>query len=175
MSPAPLTPKTLYAIEDELLAYLNSVEMIPDDEPGLRSQLEEQIAQLLLAERNKVDAVNAMLAHFESQAELAAAEIKRLQDRKKSFEGAYERLEECAKLAMELAGIRKLEGHTSTLSIRACPASVLIRDFEKVPIQYKIIKTETSIDKEAVKRALKAGADVPGATPCEGKCYLVRR
>src|ERR1041385_4003707 len=101
MSPAPLTPKTLYAIEDELLAYLNSVEMIPDDEPGLRSELEEQIAQLLLAERNKVDAVNGMLAHFESQAELAAAEIKRLQDRKKSFEHAYERLEDCVILALE--------------------------------------------------------------------------
>ncbi len=91
--------------------------MVPDDEPALKAELEEQIARLVAAEIAKVDGVSRMLAHFENQAAFAAQEIKRLQERKRAFERSYERLESCAKLAMEAAGKTKLEGTTSTLAL----------------------------------------------------------
>ena len=77
--------------------------------------------------------------------------------------------------AMDLAGVRKLEGQTTTLSLRMAPAAVLITNFDAVPAEYKEIRTEVVINKDAVKKALKGGAEVPGADLSKGNLYLVRR
>src|SRR5207245_207678 len=110
-----------------------------------------------------------------SQAELAAEEVKRLQARKKGFERAGERLEGYVREAMQLGGVKKLEGRTTSLSLRASPASVLVIDPDAVPAEYKEIRTETVIIKEQLRKALKGGRRVPGAELFEGGCYLVRR
>ena len=169
-----MTPTTLYKIEDDLLAALDTIEMVGDDEPA-RAELEEQIARLIAAEITKVDGVSRMLAHFENQSELATQEIKRLQARKRVFERSYERLEECAKLAMEVAGKTKLTGTTSTLTLRKSPTSVFIHNFDQVPAEYFTVKIERWVEKEKVKRALKAGIEVPGAELVEDRFHLVRR
>ena len=168
-------PATLYQIEDELLIALDTVEMISDEEPALKAELEEQIARLIASQITKVDDVSRMLAHFENQAAFAAQEIKRLQNRKRAFERSYERLESCAKLAMEVAGKTKLEGTTSTLALRKSPTSVFLRNFEEVPAEYFTVKIERWVDKDKVKRALKAGIEVPGAEFVEDCFHLVRR
>jgi hypothetical protein len=51
-------PVTLYEIEDELIVALDTLAMIPDGEPLLKVELEEQIARLIAAEITKVDAVS---------------------------------------------------------------------------------------------------------------------
>jgi hypothetical protein len=168
-------PATLYEIEDELIVALDTLEMIPDEEPELKIELEEQIARLIAAEITKVDGVSRMLTHFENQAQLAAQEIKRLQGRKHAFERSYERLESYAKLAMEVAGKTKLEGATSTLALRKSPMSVFIHNFDEVPAEYLTVKIDHCVDKEKVKRDLKAGVEVPGAELVDDRFYLVRR
>jgi len=165
---------TLYQIEDRLCALLDSVECVPEDEPGLLAELEEDIARTLQAQLRKVDGITRMLAHFESQAEFAAAEIKRLQAAKKRFERAAERLESYVRDAMDVAQVRKLEGETSALAIQQNPAAVFITSFEDVPAGYKVVKTEISIDKAAVKKAIQSGVAVPGAELVRGD-RLVRR
>jgi len=168
-------PATLYEIEDELIVALDTLEMVPDEQPGLKVELEEQIARLIVAEITKVDGVSRMLTHFENQAQLAAQEINRLQDRKRTFERSYERLESCAKLAMEVAGKATLEGVTSTLALRKSPTSVFIHSFDEVPAEYLTVKIDRCVNKEKVKRDLKAGVQVPGAGLVDDRFYLVRR
>ena len=87
----------------------------------------------------------------------------------------HERLESCAKLAMEVAGKTKLEGATSTLALRKSPTSVLIHNFSEVPAEYFTVKIDRCVDKEKVKRDLKAGVEVPGAELVDNRFYLVRR
>ena len=169
-----MTPTTLYEIEDDLLVALDTIEMVGDDERA-KAELEEQIARLIAAEFTKIDGVSRMLVHFENQAELASLEIKRIQDRKLAFERSYERLETCAKLAMELTGKRKLEGATSTLSLRKSPTAVFLHNFDQVPAEYFTVKIDRWVDKEKVKRDLKAGIEVPGAELVENHFHLVRR
>ena len=168
-------PATLYQIEDDLLAALDALEMVGDEESARKAELEEKIAHLIASEITKVDRVSRMLAHFENQAELAGKEIKRLQDRKRAFERSYERLESCAKFAMEVAGKMKLEGATSTLTLRKSPTSVFVHNFDQVPAEYFTVKIERWVDKEKVKRALKGGIEVPGAELVENRFHLVRR
>ena len=160
---------TLYQIEDHLTALIDSVDMVPDDEPGLLAELEADIARTLEMELRKVDGVCHMLAHFESHAQFAAAEIKRLQSAKKRYERASERLEAYVRAAMDLAGMRKLEGETSTLAIRTNPAAVYISNFESIPAEFQVISTTVSIDKDRVKKALRAGVEVPGAELIHGE------
>ncbi len=170
-----MSAATLYQIEDELLIALDTIELVPDEEPALKAELEEQIARIIAAEIAKVDGVSRMLAHFENQAAFAAQEIKRLQDRKRAFERSYGRLESCAKLAMEVAGKTKLEGTTTTLALRKSPTSVFLRNFDQVPTEYFTVKIERWVDKDKVKRALKADIEVPGAELVEDRFHLVRR
>ena len=166
---------TLYEIEDELIYLLDTLDGLPAEEQDNRAELEEAITRAVQTEIEKVDGISHMLTHFESQVQLAAAESKRLQARRKGFERSAERLEQYVRRAMDLAGVRKLQGETTTLSLRVAPASVLITNFEAVPAEYKEIRTEVVIDKDSVKKALKGGAIVPGAALSAGSLYLVRR
>lgn len=166
---------TLYDIEYELIYLLDTLDGLQPDDVDSRVELEEALTRAVQAELKKVDGISHMLAHFESQAQLAAAESKRLQLRKKAFERSGERLEIYVRNAMRLAGVKKLEGETTTLSLRNAPASVLITNFEAVPAEYKEIRTEVVVDKDSVKKALKGGTKVPGAELSEGNVYLVRR
>src|SRR3981081_3810311 len=104
------SPCTLYEIEYELIYLLDALEGLPPEEEEARIEIEEMITRAVKAEIQKVDGISHMLAHFESQAQLAAAEGKLLQARKKAFERAGERLEFYVRSAMYLAGVKKLEG-----------------------------------------------------------------
>ena len=162
-------PATLYSIEDDLIASLDTLELLdPETDAELRAELEEEIARLVAAEITKVDGVVRMLAHFESQAELAGEEIARLSARKKGFESSYERLESCARLAMSCAGKTRLDGKTSALVLRKNPPKVFVSNFDLVPAEYLIVKQEITVDKDAVKRAIKGGAEIPGAELVQG-------
>lgn len=169
-----MTAPTLYSIEDDLLFALGSIESVPDDEPGLRAELEEQIARLVAAEISKVDGIARMLAHFEFQADLAASEIKRLQLRKKSFENSRERLESCARLALDLCGKTRLEGETSTISLQKNPPAVFISDFAALPDEYIHIEVSQTPDKDAIKRAIRSGSNVPGAELIQTERLVIR-
>jgi len=167
---------SLYDIESELTCLLDSRDMIPDDEPGMRAELDDQIYELVKVELQKADGICQVLSHFEAQALLAAAEIKRLQSRKKSFESRAAMLEASAQRAMELRGVLKIDGETSTLALQEAPASVLILDEVLIPKEYKTCHPEEwTPDKRKIAAALKKGIDVPGADLSEGNLYLVRR
>src|SRR6266851_1153768 len=166
---------SLYDIESELTCLLDSRDMIPEDEPGMCAEMDEHIDQLVKAELRKADGVCHLLSHFEAQADLAAAEIKRLQSRKKSFDCRVARLEASVQRAMELRGVLKIDGETSTLALQAAPASVLILDEAQIPKDYKTRHPEEwTPDKRKIAAALKKGLDVPGADLSEGNLFLVR-
>ena len=164
---------SLYEIIDHLGALLDTLDMVASDEE--RKAIEAEINAYCVAEVRKVDGIAGYLAHCEAQQQFAAAEIKRLQARKGVYEGRQERLEEYCIRVMEDAKVKKLEGKTATLWLRACPSSVQILDEAAIPADYKVSRTETSVDKKAVKAALEADVDVPGADLIIGKNSLVRK
>ena len=170
---------TLYEITDTLPVLLDSLEMTEPGSPE-RSECEADITRYMEALPSKVDGVARMLAHFEGQEKLAAAEIQRLQARKRRFGAARERLEVYVmsvldKLAQPKRGPKKLEGDTATLSLCACPASLRINDETKIPAEYRIVIPQTTqVNSMAVKDALKLGIAVPGAELVTDKKRLGR-
>lgn len=170
-----MSPATIYTIESDLLAAFDTLDMLdgPDD-AELRAELEADIARLVAMSIKKVDGVARMMGHFENQVDFADLELKRIGKLKKCMQGHYDRLEACVRLAMEISGKSELKGETSKLALRLNPPSVFIRDFNSVPAEFCVIKTETSHDKAAIKRAIQGGMEVPGAELVQGD-RLVRR
>ena len=159
---APVIPisGSLVSITDHLEALFNSVEMTEEGSEE-RAQIEREIEAYIEAEVRKVDSVAGYIAHCESQQDFAAAEMKRLQERKASWARKQEKLEQYIRRAMLLAGREKLEGRTNTLILKSCPPSVEVTDQSLVPEEYIRVTVMESIDKTAAKAALKSG-EVPG-------------
>ncbi len=167
---------TLYSIQDDLAFAFDSLEGLLDEDTEARAELEARIDTLVAAELHKVDGVSRMLVHFDSQADLAAAEIKRLQARKKRMEAQYERLEACVRLAMSISGKSAFEGETSTLSLVKNPAALFVSNAELVPDEYKTtsVTTTVEIDNARLKADLKKGVRVSGAELVHGDRLVIR-
>src|ERR1700730_1031094 len=132
---------TLYELEDNLQALVNSIELA--EEPPLRESILEEIGQALRKAKEKRDAVVAFLRHCESQQEFADAEIERIQKRKALIARVQEELESYLVQVVEQyaprdrRGSQRLEGNCSSLRIQKNPESVLITDLEAVPSAFK--------------------------------------
>jgi Gp157 protein len=151
----------LWAISEELMLLLDSVETCP---PELEAELQGRIDLFMGAEVAKVDQIAHVLAALEYEQKAAADEVARLQERKKTAQKAQEKLEAYVCRVIKARGVKKLAGKTNTLSVRPSDA-VVIRDEEMIPVAFIVEKVVTtkSIDKAAIKAALKGGVDVPGA------------
>lgn len=108
----------------------------------------------------KAEGYATSIHQFEAYAEAADAEIKRLTALKKSAQGAAKRLKDNLAYGMEVMGYDKVDMGLHKISFRTSTA-VNITDEVRIPNNY--IKVETKIDKETLRRDLKAGLVVEGA------------
>jgi hypothetical protein len=204
-SPA-VTAAPLYVIEDQLAALIETAELVsPEQEQEFRAEFQAA----LTAAVDKRDRVGQFLAHLEQQIDFAKFEIDRLRQRKATCERAVARLENYVIGTIENLGTdpkgkyRKLEGKTTTFSLRGCPPSVEVTDETAIPSEYKVLllkvpaltweqlldglaieersailrqvhTPEVTVDKRSIKAAIDGGADVPGAGLAIGRHSLRR-
>jgi len=138
---------TLYGIETsivELLAFRDEIEADPDMTPAEISEslkaCDEQIQAVLGRELQKVDGVAHVLMEMEARAEVAKKERDRLNERARTWQKRHDWLEgrviEALQFRLQATGAKKLEGETSTLSLRKNPPSVEIRQPLLLPDDY---------------------------------------
>ena len=178
---------SLFQIEESLVLLAESAEA-----DGLTPEIEGALAAYLKGAVEKRDRVAEFIRFCEAMAELAKAEVKRIQARQKHFEAAAERVSGMVLRVLDWLGAEKLEGRTNTLKKRKCPPSVNVIDEQKIPAEYKRVtvtlplpqwqqllagtpedtrnavlsgvrKQEISLDLEAIKQALNLGQAVEGA------------
>ena len=178
---------TLFQIEESIALLAEAAE-----EEGMTPDIEQALTTYLQGALEKRDRVAEFIQYCEWMAELAKAEIKRLQGRQKHFEGTADRVSAMVLRVLDLLGAKKLEGRTHTMSKRKCPPSVQIDDEARVPSEFKrvtltlrldewnrllaaagdnlrqtveaaSVKREYAVDLKAVKEALNLERDVPGA------------
>jgi hypothetical protein len=204
-SPA-VTAAPLYVIEDHLAALIETAELVsPEQEQEFRAEFQAA----LTAAVDKRDRVGQFLAHLEQQIAFARYEIDRLRQRKATCERALARLENYVIGTIEGLGTDskgqypRLEGKTTTFSLRACPPSVEVTDESAIPAEYRMLllklpavtwerlldgleieqrsavleqvsRPEVSVDKRSIKAAIDGGVDVPGAGLAVGRHSLRR-
>jgi hypothetical protein len=107
-----------------------------DLSPELRAELEHELNAAIAGTREKIDRTASVLAAFEAAELAAAAEMKRLAARKDRMERQRERLEGYVISVLAGAGVKKLDGFTSTLTARANPVSVVIDVAAVLPAEF---------------------------------------
>lgn len=90
------------------------------------------------------------------------AEIKRLMDLKASHERKVTSADKQIDYLLKLFKIEKMQTEINELSYRKSEA-VIFTDEEAIPAEFKKEKTTISVDKTEIKKAIKAGTEVPGA------------
>lgn len=164
---------TLYQAEDDLKTWADTLDCAATEEE--RQEIAARIPDVLTAAIEKRDRFCAFLAHLEAQEELCKVEEDRIAARRRGFESLRKRLEEYAIHTMENLGVRKLEGNTSVLRLHGKPASVIIENPAEIPARFIVEKIVSDPDKRAIKAAIDAGEDVPGATLALGGNSLRRK
>lgn len=158
------------ALKDEaeaarcLLANLR--EIIGDDE--------EAVATVVEGETNLIEAIRAaheQIAFDELCAESVAATIKRFAERKSRLEARAERARTAVALAMEMAGLKKVELPEAVLTIKATPPKAIVTDEAAIPSKFWK-PSDPKLDKKAVLDALKAGEKIDGAELSNGGTTL---
>lgn len=129
-------------------------------------EIKPEIMQQLSISRNELETkavdYGYVIKAFDDEIDIIDREIERLEERKAYVKKNKERMKTIVSSAMEEFGINKIKSETLQLSFRKSE-SVDVFDESLVDDKFKKVKTEISLDKTAIKNAIKNGEDVQGA------------
>jgi len=150
------------------------IELFEKEEDGelTQEEMNEQGNELALALQNKSVSIIGYARNMESLIEAMKTEEKRMAERRKNAENKYDRFKEYVKTNMEDLGLEKLENELGTLAVRRNPVSVEVYDESLISDEYKKEKVTVTIDRTAIKEAIKSGVSVQGARLVDDKTSL---
>ena len=168
---------TLYGISKEMIAMEELWEMAIDEETGevkdaaLLEELQQGIETTL---KEKSADIVKYYKNRDSLIESIDKEIKRLQELKKIGEKKQDSFKNYIKMCMEKMGVKKIETSNGNISLRKTPESVELIDEEIIPEKFKTTIQLEKISKTDIKKALKEGEEVPGATLKRGMSINIK-
>lgn len=118
-------------------------------------------AEYNAAAAEKLEGTACYVRELEAEAEAIKAEEDRLAKRRKALENKSSRLKTYMMPALEAMG-GKVKGVMASVRIGKSQA-VTVFDLDALPDAFKRVVTKVDPDKVALKKALKAGEDIPGA------------
>jgi hypothetical protein len=122
---------------------------------------------------DKAVSIIKLVENLNGDTSVIDAEIERLKARKQVIVNKQKKLREYLLHNMQASGITKIECQLFTASLRQGVESVDILDESILPDEFVKAEVVTKPDKKAIKDALKAGADVPGAALKRGETTIV--
>lgn len=137
-----------------------------------KEEIEEQGKDLAISLKNKSTSIIGYIRNLDLTSEAIKNEIDRLTTMKKAIDNKNAKFKEYVKQNMEELELQKIDTELGTLSIAKNPASVEIYDESMIADEYKKEKVTVTIDKTAIKNAIKEGKEVEGARLVEDKTSL---
>lgn len=147
--------------------------MLEENGGELTPELEEA---LLITEENlnqKAEGYCKAIAIYNGQAATLDEEIKRLTAKKKVAENAVARMKDALKATMQVLQLDKINAGTFTISARKSK-SLEVLDEALIPEEYKETVTTIKVDKNAIKDAIKNGAEIEGVELKENKSIQIK-
>ena len=138
-----------------------------DDETERNDTIEAVIGQF----ENKAQSVAAYCLNLAAQGNLLEEHIKAMQAKLKACRKREGSLKDYLARNMKAAGILKIEADNGSFSASFTknPPRVAIWDEAQIPADFMRTKTTTEPDKTAIKAAIQAGQDIPGAKLEQGE------
>ena len=109
--------------------------------------------------QKQIDVVNTILSKENEISELKAEEQK-ISAKRKYIESQLNNFKEKVKSVLEENNIEKIETEVGKILIRKNPISIEVEDIEKVPDEYKTVKTVVSVDKKKITDNFKATGEL---------------
>lgn len=132
-----------------------------EEEDDITTALVEIVAGEI---EQKAENVCKFIKMLDTTAEQFKTEEERIRGARKALENKAERVRDYMKQALLNANIDKVNAGTFKVSVGLSPGSVAIDDLASIPPRFlTIIPEQYQPDKAAIKAAIKAGEDVPGA------------
>ena len=133
-------------------------------------ELIEHVEMLL---KTKADGVVGFINKQKDLMKIASEKIKDLQEFKKAREKSIDSFSNYIIQCMNKLEMEKIQGDFNKISIRKPTKIVSIDDESEIPPAFiQVIPATVSIDKNAIKKALKTGEYVNGASLADGKKSL---
>ena len=162
----------LYEIAEQ---YKSIQEMADSDDENMMVAIADTMEGIEAEFQEKAQAIVATAFNVESDIDAIDAQIKRLQEKKKTIQSKSEWLRDYLKRNMETTGINKITCPLFSITLSAPGKQVEVTDQALLPDDYVKVKTVVSPDKVAIAKALKDGADIPGALLVDGARRLTIR
>lgn len=103
------------------------------------------------------------LGSIQDNIDIAKANKKKLDEYIKMLESRKKRIEQACIYALDTLQVKSIMTGWGEMKVKKNPPSVVIDDLTQIPTQYQRQKIQVDIDKVAIKAAIKAGEEVPGA------------
>ncbi|CAI2515601.1 Siphovirus Gp157 [Serratia ficaria] len=127
-------------------------EMIADTLEGIEGALGD-----------KLDGAFTYVRNLEGLAKTVDEEVKRLTDRKRSFENRAKSIRKYVLACLLASGQDSLKTTTNTFTARKGVASVVIDNVDLLPDELVTVQTLVAPDKKAIKEAIENGVEISGA------------
>ena len=169
---------TLYDIDAQIAALDGSAEddMLIDEETGELVSVAQALDALRMEREAKLENVACWVKTLSAEADAIREEETRLVKRRKAAETKAANLK-----AWLLAAMTREDGTTDKLktgrvmvSVKKNPPSTVVDDESLLPWTYKTIKQTVAQDKAAIKAAILAGEEVPGAHLEYGRSVVIK-
>lgn len=151
----------LYEIDSAILEVIEN-DFSFDDETGEVFFTVDDLNALDMARNEKLEGCLLFIKNCESEANAIKAEITALQARMKRKQAAADRLREYVLYSMESMHDKTFETAKAYARV-GYYQRVDVEDMDALPVEYVREKVTASPDKTAIKKAIKAGAEVKGA------------
>jgi hypothetical protein len=157
---------SMYTIAQEYRGMVEKLMDTQDDTIAIADTIEAEAYPLEVKAQNVAYAIKNLEA---TAAAIEAAEAE-MAARRKAAKKRVEHLKEYAKTCMEIAGVSKIECPHFALTVKSNPPSVDIYEPSMIPVEFmrQPEPPPPAPDKTAIKEALKAGKEVPGAILAQG-------
>lgn len=147
-----------------ILFEIETILATPDEDltDEQKEAFDQYLDELAEAESEKIDACVAWMKEQNAKADFYKNEARLFQRKAKSLENAVQRLKDNYLRLFDEHGVNnRIAGNKYTLSVRVTP--VVTVDVESdIPSEWWREKVERSVDKDGIKKALKAGTVIPG-------------
>lgn len=160
----------IYEIPSTLRDLLDRLDADPDT-GEVDGEALAAYAEYTTAAAEKLEGTACYCRELKAEAEAIKAEEERLAKRRKALENKSERLKAYMMPALEAMG-GKVKGVMVSLRISKTQ-SVTVFDIDALPDAFKRVVTKVDPDKMAIKKALKSGERIPGASIEERQSVVV--
>ena len=141
----------------------NAVMALADDDSVPQEDINN--ALLLLEDELQEKGENCIkyLDSVQDKIDAAKANKKKLDAYIKTLENRKKRVEKACIYALDTLQVKSIMTGWGEMKLKKNPPSVIIDDLTQIPTKYQRQKIQVDIDKVAIKAAIKAGEEVPGA------------